>query len=168
MNAHEFVINYGPGAPDDKMATVGLNWNWMRDHSWPIEQATLAASSLPKLGTVWYLNADASGSADYADDGARRLELGELVLHLDGILAERRESFLTGDREPLPGELVFPAYSCEGRGIVLLDGLHRLGGALIEGLELEIQLDVVHGPDDETALVDLRVPGPPEFEWRAN
>lgn len=167
MDAAEFVSTYGPNASLEKQATVALHWNWMRDYSWSIEQAVLAPSALPKLGTVWYLNADSSGSADYADDGASRLQLGDLVSHLDGVLEDRRATFVAGDREPVAGELVFPAYSCAGRGIILLDGLHRLGGALLESLDVEVHLDVVHGPDEVTALADLLVPGPPEFEWRA-
>lgn len=49
-----------------------------------------------------------------------------------------------------------PAYRLPRNGLYLLDGNHRCTGLLMSGQAFEVTLHVIHGPQDDAVLPDLR------------
>jgi hypothetical protein len=137
---------------------VAFNWRRLFVEGWPItihkrqDSAIFSTLKLP-----WYLAND--GFVSFDAPGALPVRLGDIEKWYP-LLPERQRNdidnmkgeFLSGARAT---DFEFPVYAMPKDEYLVMDGNHRLSALALAKLPFAINMWVVHGPIDTTALADL-------------
>jgi hypothetical protein len=137
---------------------VAFNWRRLFVEGWPITVSKLQDSAIfSTLKLPWYLRDNVFVSFDAP--GALPVRLVDIEEWYRLLPEKQRSSidnikgeFLSGARAT---EFEFPVYAVPKDEYLVMDSNHRLSALALAKLPFTIDMWVVHGPIDATALADL-------------